>query len=511
MVIERDYTSLYAIIYLVPEQDASDSTRQQALRGGFYLTARRGASAVLGLLGVLVLTRIMGPAAYGVFNAAYGVFSYLLFVGLMSVNVYLIRAEHDTEQTLFNQAFWWLLFFSVGLAVFAVLVIWVVSAVWVRTENFAWVAIALCASLPVAIVSYVPMAILERKLAYGVVAGVEVISQLIYYATAIPMAWAGFGVWSLAAGFWASQLAASVGFFGATRYKPRWYWRKEVLSPMLAYGFVQSLASWLYNLRELAPSMILLPLAGKEAAGYLAVANRFLNMLSFVRDAAGRLSIPVFGRVQQDTARLARAVSEAMQIQTLTLGASLAGFALAAPWLLPPLLGKQWDTELILTVFTWAGARVLLSALFAIQGSALMVKGYNWLLVRANLAYAILLVGICYGALPWITPEYRLMGFLIADIVAHLPTYWYKHWGMTRFVQRPAYRVALLWTSAMLCALFAPMTSYWLYVLSVLLMLHPSSWRQLRVLGSSLSKLGGNATPQTASQKAFYSERSEEP
>lgn len=482
MVIKRDYTSLNAIIYFVPEQETGDSTRQQALRGGFYLVVRRGVSVALGLAGVLLLTRIVGPAAYGVFNAAYGVFNYLLFVGLMGVHVYLIRAESEAERSLFDQAFWWYLLVGVGMAGAAALAMVGIGAVWVRTENFTAVATLLCVNLPLTLISYVPMAMLERRLAYAAVAGIETASQLAYYAVAIPLAWAGYGVWALVAGFWAGQLVLPVGFFAVTRYKPRWCWKREALRPMLAYGFAQALSGWLYNLRELAPSLILLPLAGKEAAGYLAIVNRFLNMLGFARDAAGRLSIPVFARVQHDAARLARAVSEAMQLQTLALGASLAAFALVAPWMLPRMLGAQWEIHTLLVVFAWAGTRMLMSALFAIQGAALMVKGYNWLLLRANLAYAVLFIGLCYGMLPWLPQEYRLVGFLLADFAAHLPTYWYKHWGMARYVQRPAYREAVLWTGAMACALFAPLSSYWLYALSAALILNPLSLRRLRAL-----------------------------
>lgn len=441
---------------------------------------------VLGLLGVLLLTRIVGPAAYGLFNAAYGVFNYLLFVGLMSIHVYLIRASGDEDSAVFDQAFWWLLLSGVAVACVAAFMILLVGALWVRTEGFVSAALLLCANLPLTLISYVPMALLERRLAYHVVASVEIVSQLTYYAVAIPMAWGGYGVWSLVAGFWVGQLALPLGFFGATRYRPRWYWHAELLRPMLSYGFAQSLSSWVYNLRELAPSLILLPLAGKEATGYLALVNRFLNMLGFVKDAAGRISIPVFARVQNDLARLARAVSEAMQLQTLALGVFLTAFTLIAPWVLPSLLGAQWNVKIILAAFAWAGARMLLSALFAIQGSALIVKGYNWLMLRANLAYALVFLGLCYGVLPWLPAEYRLVGFLIADLIAHMPTYWYKHWGMTRFVRRTDYRVTVLWTMAMLCALFAPLTHYWLYAVSAMLLFNPLSGRRLLAVLTAL-------------------------
>ena len=61
----------------------TESLRTKALKGGAFLTARHGAMVMLGLLGALLLTRIVGPANYGLYNAASGVFGYLLrFLGV---------------------------------------------------------------------------------------------------------------------------------------------------------------------------------------------------------------------------------------------------------------------------------------------------------------------------------------------------------------------------------------------------------------------------------------------
>jgi Membrane protein involved in the export of O-antigen and teichoic acid len=79
----------------------TESLRTKALKGGVYLTVRHGAMVMLGLLGALLLTRIVGPANYGLYNAAYGVFGYLLAIGKMGVNIYLIRERRDAPQSYF--------------------------------------------------------------------------------------------------------------------------------------------------------------------------------------------------------------------------------------------------------------------------------------------------------------------------------------------------------------------------------------------------------------------------
>ena len=463
-------------------EPASKSLRARVVEGGMYLATRRVASMILSLLGMIFVTRIVGAGNYGLYNAAYGIFSFFLSVGLMGTNVYLIRSVRDAPMSLFHLAFWWLLGFGIAIAVVVGSTIAVVGHYWFRTEGFVPIAIALCANIPLTLISYVPLALLERQLDYRKTTTVEVTSQLVNYIVAIPLAWQGYGAWALVAGFWASHLVLPVGFFWMARYRPRWYWHIGELRAMLRYSFSQAASGWVYNLRSLAPSMIVLPLAGQEAVGYLALAQRFLNYTSFLKGPAGRLSIPVFARLQQDSARLTQAVSEAMQLQTLALFPFLAGFAAIAPLLLPHLLGAKWEINILMMVYAIAGTRTLLSALFAIQGSALFVIKKNRLMLKANIAYVLLFFPLAYVGMLLAPKEYRFFVFNIADLIAHFPTYWYKHWGVRQYLGRVDYRTTSLWTVGGTAALLAPWLGWWLYGITAVLLMHPASLRQLREL-----------------------------
>jgi len=465
-------------------QPADDSLRKRALQGGAYLVVRKGISVVLGLVGAVILVRLVGPEAYGLFNACYGIFNYLLSLGVMGVNVYLIREKGDTLLKQVHLAFWWLLFFGLGLTGLALLALWWIGNRWVGDESFVEVALLICLNLPLTLISYAPLALLERELDYRRTTFVETGGQVLYYFVALPLALVGYGVWSLVAGFWANQLMLTVGYFAAMRYRPQWYWDWSRLRAMLGYSFMQAVPGWFYNLRETAPSILLMPLAGQAAVGYWAIANRFANLLSFAKEAAGRLSIPAFARVQDEPLRLTRAVSEAMQLQTLSLGIFFVAFGLAAPFVLPALLGPSWSVTEVLVVFVLVALRLQLSSLFAIQGNALFIKGHNLILLYTNLTYILIFLGLGSIAL-WLLPEeHRLLGYAVADLVAHLPTYWLRHLGMTRYIGRPDYRVSMLWIGATACGLLAPLIHGGLLGVMVLLLLHPLSLKAFRQIRS---------------------------
>lgn len=463
------------------------SLRQRALRGGLYLFVRRGFAFILQMIGVVVISRLLGPAAYGVFHSALGLHAFLTSIGLMGVSVYLIREQRAAPREFYDLAFWWLLTFGLVLTAFG----WggvMLGVVGSSTELFRPVAVFILVSAPLALARAVPQAMLERELDYRYTAFLDVGGQLVFYGVSVSVAFAGGGVWALVAGFWMSQLFQTAGFFWATRYRPRWYWNWVQLREMLRFGFVFSLAGWIASVRNLLPALLLLPYVGEKATGYFAMVERLLTPLSFPKEIASRLAVPIFARLQEDLARLRSAMAEAIQLQTLALGATLGGFALVAPWALPLLMGERWNIPFLMQVFSISAARVLIGGLFALQGSALAVKKLNWVSVRGNVVFVTVLLSGSYLAVAKLPDAYKLIGFLASDFAAFTASYVYKNHYLARYIGRPRYGIAPLWNAAMLCALFAPVVSWWLYAPAAILLLNPYSLREQRRLFQNLRR-----------------------
>jgi O-antigen/teichoic acid export membrane protein len=474
--------------------ESSGSLRTSVIKGGVYLTLRRGVSAALSLVGMLFLTRIVGPENYGLFNASLAVYNYVQSLGLMGTNAYLIREQREDETTIFHLAFWWLLVFGTALTLLCSALVALMGHFWVRTEGFIPVSLLMLANVPLGLIAFVPQSLAEKQLNYRTVAVVEITAQALYYAASIPLAWYGYGVWALVAGFWVNQLTLTVGYFMSMRYRPRWYFNRHGLEHMLRYSFSQALAGWVYKLRDLAPSFLLLPLAGKEVTGYFALARRFLVILSFAYETAGRLAVPTFSRVQNDAPRLLRALTEAMQLQILMVGIVFVGFQLVAPLILPKILGEKWDFEYILTAFTVLGITTTLASLFSIQGWALFVKSYNWLVFRANASGAASMFIFAYLALSLSPERSYLVAFCLAELVSFLPVFWIQHHGVRKHIGRVEYRLSVVWLIAVVCALLAPWWGWWLYLIAAALLAQPASLRQMRELYRTLRAIRGAAS-----------------
>jgi len=473
---------------VMAEQERNESLRTRVLKGSVYLGLRNGISMLIGLVGSLFVTRLIGPDNYGLYMAAFGIFGYLSNAVSPSVAAYLVREQSPDFLKHFHLTFWWLLglgMIAAGIASAAVITVAQLSG---QNNDFTWIAVSQFVLLPLALVSVVPQALLERDLNYRPLAIVQLGSQMALYLAAVPLAWWGFGAWALVGGFWLSQAVQLVGSFLAARYRPCWYWNRHDWRQMMHYSVSQSLSMWLYNLRDLAPSLILFPLAGERAMGYYALANRLINMLGFLYSVSGRVAFAAFARLQEDKGRLTKAIQETIQYLILFLGFVLTVFAASVGWVASWVLGAKWDASVIQQLCIVMASRVLLSSVFGVQTQALYVIGQNWLKFKANLAFAVSLIaasGVLVGVAPL---AYAPLVFVLADHIAHIPTYWYDMYGVRKHIGRIDYRVILIWLAAAQAAVFAPLVSNWLYLITIGLLLHPASLISLRGVYESLRR-----------------------
>jgi O-antigen/teichoic acid export membrane protein len=472
----------------MPDTKRSESLRERVLKGGVYLTLRNGASMILGFVGSLLVTRLIGPENYGLYMAAFGVFIYLSNAISPSVAAYLVREQSPDFLKHFHLAFWWLLGLGVIAAAVASGAVIAIAQFLGQSGDFQWILVSQFVSLPLALISAVPQALLERDLNYRPLAIVQLGSQTALYLAAVLLAWSGLGAWALVGGFWLSQTVQLAGYYAAARYRPRWYWSHANWKQMMHYSVSQSLSVWIYNLRDLAPSLILFPLAGERAVGYYALANRLINTLGFLYSVSGRVAFAAFARLQENKERLTKAIQETIQYLILFLGVVLTVFAASVGWVASWVLGAKWDASVIQQLCIVMASRVLIAIASGIQTQALYVIGQNWLRVRASVIFIIVFAASSWLLLSQAPVAYAPLLFAIADLFAHIPVYGYDIYGVRKYIGRVDYRLSLLWLAAAQAALFAPLIGYWLYIVAIGLLVHPMSIQGARGIVRSLKR-----------------------
>lgn len=418
------------------------------LQGGFHLIARRVLSLGLGLGGMVLLTRLIGPANYGLYVGSLAIMLFLSEVARMGVDVYLVRREDAPPESVYHQAFSFLFLSGLSLGALGFLVTPVLVQ-WLWDPRFIPPLQILLLLLPVTLLSKPAVARLEWALDFHKVAGIELTGQVLHYALALVLAWRGYGVWAPVAGYALWQVWTVGAGHGLARYLPRWHWSPPLLREMLGYGLGVSSSLWIWRLRALVNPFVVGSFLGPEGVGYVALGIRMAETLSFVKNATWRLSIAALAKVQQDLPRLRRALEEAMGLQLLGLGPFLAGFALLAPWLLPFLFGDDWTP--VLTIYPFIALGYLSNAVFNMHSSVLYVLQRNWSVTVFHLVHIALFAGTAW----LLVDRLGLVGYGLAEVAA-LVSYVIVHLYVARLFDF-GYGRAWPWFLAFAPPLFFPL------------------------------------------------------
>jgi O-antigen/teichoic acid export membrane protein len=452
--------------------------RRSVYRGGGYLAVRQLVGLVLSAGGVVLLTRLLGPAQYGLYAAALTLQLFIQVLASLGVNTYLVRHAGEDGEERYHHAFSFLLLAAVAAVAVGVLALPLL-------ERFSRLplglpALVLFLAMPVQLLASVPMARIERALDFRGVAHIELAGQAAFVGVAVALAAAGAGVWAPVLGFWVQQLIQSGGYFRRAHYRPRWLWSRAATSDMLRFGTGYSVSLWVWQARRLVNPLIVGRYLGSEAVGYVAVSIQIASQLGFVVSAAWRLSTAALAKVQSDAQRTANAIGDGMHLQALAVGPPLVAFGWVGGWLVPQVFGPAWAP--LMLVYPAVALGFLTSSVFLLQSSALYVRRRTWQVGAFHLVNVALLAGT---ALVFV-PRVGVIGYAYAEVAALL-SYVVLHAYTRTYVARLSYGApALAWLAfALALALPGNVVAGALLVGAVLLLkptreLVTGMWREMR-------------------------------
>jgi O-antigen/teichoic acid export membrane protein len=223
--------------------------RRRILTGGVYLVVREGIGVVVGVLGAVALTRMIGPANFGLYVALVALFMYLQSLATLGINAYLVRTEGELQQRSLHEAFTLLTVLSIAVVVVAELLFPTIIG-FTHLDGLATLGPLTLLALPIVVISQVPLAKLEHGLEFRVVALMEGSAQVVLYAVALPLAFAGWGAAAGVIGWLAQQSLLVCCRFGAARYRPSFRWSRTNIARMAHYGFSFSTSIWVWQLRS---------------------------------------------------------------------------------------------------------------------------------------------------------------------------------------------------------------------------------------------------------------------
>jgi O-antigen/teichoic acid export membrane protein len=421
------------------------SVRKQGLLAGAYLSLREGGGMVIRLLGMLALTRLLGPTQYGLYAGSAAIVATLGTFAQMGTEIHLIRREHEPERAVYDQTF----SFLVITTLLACAVGYVISfglGDWMGDQRFVGPFRVLLISIPVNVLWVPGQAMLERAFEYKRLAWIEIGGDVALYGVSVTLAFTGIGVWAPVAGYLAWQTWLLVSSCVAAGYMPRLHFSRAGLREVTRWGLGYSPGLWFRQIEGVVGPLVVGRFAGAAGVGYATFVGRLVDTLGFPARASWRLSIVSFGKVQSDLARLKRGAAEAMALQLLALGPVFAGFSLAITVVVPLLFGHRWSHAIPLYPYLALAAIGL--AVQNSQMTVLYVFKRNKAVAKINAARVLLLVPAAFALLP----AMGLLGFGVASVITTLSLFVSDR--EVRAIVPPDYRPAMPWVIAFIPPLF---------------------------------------------------------
>lgn len=458
-----------------------EGLKRRVFIGGSFLLFRQGLSIIISFFGVILLTRLIGPSNYGLYNAAMGIYLFIYHLAQFGINVYLIRKEGEIEDEEYNTAFTFLIVVSFLAVIFSEALIPFLGK-WTRLDGFNKVAMVIFLCYPVSLANLIPISKLERELDYKRVALIELFAQIIYYLVGLPLAFFGAGVWAPVAGWWAQQLfVVSLSSF-LTKYMPRFQFKRNLLKNMFIYGLSYSISLWVWQFRNLVNPLIVGRFVGASGVGYVALAIRIVEMLTFVKGVVWRISIAVMGKLQKERERILEVINEGMRIQLLAIFSLVLPFSIISKWIIHLFFGDKWMP--VLQIFPFIAMSYIVNSVFSLHSSALYTIGKNKEVALFHLIHIILFSG---GAFILI-PETGLLGYGFGEFIAFL-SYGAIHYLLVKNFGMPRYSIPFFWLISLSLPLFHETFGIFIYLTIPLIFIFPWNRKEIAKYSKTLKEL----------------------
>lgn len=393
------------------------SLRQKAARGVFWSATRLWGAQASNLLVFLILSRLLGPEAFGlvalasVFTALFQIFVDQGFSAAIVQATRLDRVHLDT-------AFWTSMLIGVLLTLAGIASSGLVAAFF-REPQLAPVVSLLSLNFLFLALNGTQQAILQRDLAFKKLAARTLIAKAIGGGVSVAMALAGCGVWSLVAESLVGNLIAVVVLWRASAWRPGFNVAFGPFKEMFAFGIHIVGGKLLEYLSRRSDDLLIGYVLGVTALGYYSVAYRLLLIMTYLLTrASNSVAFPTFARLKDDPERMRRAFYTVSRLTVLVAFPAFLGVAALAPELITVLFGATWAPSApVMQVLALMG---ILHALLAFNYSVIVAAGKPaWrlalLAIQAVANVIAFALAVRWGIVA-VAAAYVLVGYLLAPL-----------------------------------------------------------------------------------------------
>ena len=404
-----------------------DDVRQKSLKSVKWTYGSAILPVIVSPFITVVLAALLGPRVFGVVAIASLIISFVDIVKDSALTRTFVQSEGD-ERALFDQVFWLSLGYGIGFYLVVLVTAPFIADLFhsresipvIRVLGFQMVLSSLCTG---------HNGILIRSIDFKKKFKIDALPNITPLFVAIPLAYAGMGVWSLVIGYLASSLVRTIVVWHVVPVRPRFEINRKELKRIAIFGFlcsVEALLAWFFvwGDRAIVGHYLDVRLLGIYTFATTIVITAFTVVLAPLTG----MSYAVFCRLKDDFTRFTETLRKLMKVAAfVTLPAGV--LICASSGIFSALIGKKWsgiETPLgILAIaesFTWTVYFIVSDAVRS-RGQADVMPKFQALRLVYTLPMLVIgvkvggLEGFCYAKLAAASISFFLFLLLLRIIL----------------------------------------------------------------------------------------------
>lgn len=335
---------------------STDKTRQlkkKMAKSGLFLILRQVLMQGLNIGGSILLARILTPAEFGLFAIFNFFLAFLIAFGDAGLGASLIREDSEPQDTDCAAVFSVQLVLVTGVSGIFLLIAPLLNAAYGLADETVNAFRVLALALWVSAFLTVPMVLLERRLAFKLIAIVDVSQTFVFNISAVALAWSGYGVWSFALALLFRVIVGAALANVLAGWRQRWAWDWSKVSGRLTFGLHFQGVKFVSLVKDSVTPIIIGVWLGATSVGYVNWAGMFAAYPVMALFVLQRLYLPVFARMQADRNALGQLVEGVVWL-TNAIAAPLAITTLVfSKQITQNVFGEQWLAALPLFYWFW--------------------------------------------------------------------------------------------------------------------------------------------------------------
>ncbi len=408
--------------------------REHAISGVTWTGASTAFGMALQFMQMAVLARFLAADAFGLFGEAMIVVGVALAFVDFGLSPALVQREGVSDETI-TSLFW----LASGLSAICGFLVWV-SANWLARFFGAELLADLIPIAALFVVLFgagqVPLAVLQKHLAFDKLSKVDVVSALMGVATAILCATLGYDAHAPLYGLTVSGGVRLVGLLIASFkiWRPGFHFQAHEVRSFVSFGAYQTGERLVNYLAANLDFVIIGKFLGTSVLGSYYIAYQIVvQPMVRLSPVLTRVAFPLFSKVQHEDVAIRSGYVRIVKLVGFVTIPMLVGMAVVAPSFLAVYLGETWkslDTTNVVRIVQILVPVSLLKCLSNPLGSAFLAKGRPDVGFILNGARLILNAVLFWTAISW-----GVTGVAWAYVMSSVLAFWAGYFVLNRILE----------------------------------------------------------------------------